>query len=36
MIQARIRVRIDRGEAGENDHFVTFSWRRSEDDGPDD
>jgi hypothetical protein len=36
MVQARIRVRIGSGEASENDRFITFSWRRSEDDGPDD
>jgi hypothetical protein len=34
MLQARIRAMIDRGEAGENDEFITFTWTRSEDDNP--
>jgi hypothetical protein len=34
MVQARVRAKIASGEASENDRFVTFSWRRSEDDGP--
>ena len=35
-VQAQIRGSIASGEARENDRFVTFSWRRSEGDGPDD
>jgi hypothetical protein len=34
MVEARIRARIASGEASENDDFVTFTWRRPEDDGP--
>jgi hypothetical protein len=34
-VQARIRASIASGKASENDHFVTFSWRRPEDDIPD-
>ena len=35
MVRARIRAKIASGEARENDRFVTFSWKRSEGDGPD-
>jgi hypothetical protein len=36
MVEARIRAKIASGEASENDRFVTFTWRRPEDEGADD
>jgi hypothetical protein len=34
MVRARIRARIASGAASPNDHFVTFTWSRPEDDAP--
>jgi hypothetical protein len=36
MVEARIRARIASGEASANDRFVTFTWRRPEEEGPHD
>jgi hypothetical protein len=32
-VQARIRASIASGEASPNDRFVTFTWRRPEEEG---